>query len=126
MKCIDTYNIFNPNSGFIKELRELERSLLGHVCTDERLTSLDSGSIDILLNLLGDMTAGFAADAPETSLEKLNDQLTHLAHGIDDQNTLVKIISQGICKCVEMFGGSNARDKRAREGLEKGSRRYAH
>ena len=117
----------DPNPGFIKELRELERSLFGQVCTDERLTYLDIGSteisadpIDILLNLLGDMTAGFAADAPETSLEKLKDQLTHVAHGIDNQDILVKIIDQGICKCVEMFGGSNARDKRAREGLKKG------
>ena len=116
----------DPNPGFLKELRDLERSLFGHVCTHERLTFLDGGAIeistdstDLLLNLLGDITAGFAADAPETSLQTLHDRLAHLAQGIEN-DTLVNILTQGICKCLEMFGGSNARDKRARVGLKEG------
>jgi protein-tyrosine phosphatase len=115
-----------PNEGFIKQLRELEISLFGRTMTLERITSVDLSIEELpkvvmghVLAILEDFVAAFADDASLQTLDRLKDQLLRLADKVK-RDHVTDLLSNGICKCLRMFGDDDPLDQQARIGLQEG------
>lgn len=92
----------------------------------ERITFLDRGvhhssndNADPVTNVLVDLSAALAADAPEQMLGALRDKLLKTASNIND-NQFIDLVCRGIRICMKMFGGSNAKDEKARTDVQRG------
>jgi len=100
----------DPNDGFIKQLRELEISLFGQTMTLKRITCLDLSIdespkvvMDRVLMVLEDFVAAFADDASLQTLDMLKEKLLRLADQVK-RDHVTDLLSNGICKCLRMFG----------------------
>jgi protein-tyrosine phosphatase len=116
----------DPNEGFISQLRELEISLFGQIMTLERITFLDLSIeespkvvMDRVLMVLEDFVAAFADDASLQTLDMLKEKLLRLADKVK-RNHVTDLLSNGICKCLRMFGDDNSLDQEGRLGLQQG------
>jgi protein phosphatase slingshot len=116
----------DPNEGFIRQLRELEISLFGRTMTLERITFLDLSIeelpkvvMDHVIMVLEDFVAAFADDASLQTLDTLKDQLLRLADKVK-RDHVTDLLSNGICKCLRMFGDDDPLDQQARIGLQQG------
>ncbi|CAF3186126.1 unnamed protein product [Rotaria sp. Silwood2] len=116
----------DPNEGFIRQLRELEISLFGETKTLERITFQDLSCdespkvvMDRVLTVLEDFITAFAADASPQTLDILKDKLLRLAHKVK-RNNVTDLLSDGICRCLRMFGDDNPLDQEARVALQQG------
>ena len=114
----------DPNDGFIKQLRELERSLFGRTMTLKRITSSDlsiDDSPDVVMThvitVLEDFVVACADDASLQTLAMLKDQLLRLADKIK-RDHVMDLLSHGICQCLRMFGDDDPLDQEARIGLQ--------
>ncbi len=116
----------DPNEGFIKQLRELEISLFGRTMTLERITYLDLSIKELpkvvmghVLTVLEDFVTAFADDASLQTLDMLKDQLLKLVDKVK-RDHVTDLLSNGICKCLRMFGDDDSLDQQARMGLQEG------
>jgi hypothetical protein len=116
----------DPNEGFIKQLRELEISLFGRTMTLERITYLDLSIEELpkvvmghVLTVLEDFVTAFADDASLQTLDMLKDQLLKLVDKVK-RDHVTDLLSNGICKCLRMFGDDDSLDQQARMGLQEG------
>jgi protein phosphatase slingshot len=116
----------DPNEGFIRQLRELEISLFGGTMTLERITFLDVSIKELpkvvmgrVLMVLEDFVAAFADDASLQTLDMLKDKLLRLADKVE-RDHVTDLLSDGICKCLRMFGDDDSLDQQARIGLQQG------
>jgi protein phosphatase slingshot len=116
----------DPNDGFIRQLRELEISLFGQTMTLKRITCLDlsidespKAVMDRVLMVLEDFVAAFADDASLQTLDMLKEKLLRLADQVK-RDHVTDLLSNGICKCLRMFGDDDSLDQEARIGLQQG------
>jgi hypothetical protein len=116
----------DPNNGFIRQLRELEMSLFGGKMTLERITyqdlsieELPTVVMDRVITVLEDFVAAFADDASLQTLEMLKEKLLRLADKVK-RDHVTDLLSNGICKCLRMFGDDDPLDQEARIGLQQG------
>jgi len=116
----------DPNDGFIRQLRELEVSLFGQTMTLKRITCLDLSIdespkvvMDRVLMVLEDFVAAFADDASLQTLDMLKEKLLRLADQVKPDH-VTDLLSNGICKCLRMFGDDDSLDQEARIGLQQG------
>ncbi|CAF3147219.1 unnamed protein product [Rotaria sp. Silwood2] len=114
----------DPNEGFMKQLRELEISLFGETMTLERITfqdlSIDEPPkvvMDRVLMVLEDFVTAFADDASPQTLDLLKDKLLRLADKVK-RNNVTDLLSNGIYRCLRMFGDDESLDQEARVGLK--------
>ena len=116
----------DPNEGFIRQLRELEISLFGYTMTLERITCLDLSIeespiivMNHVLTVLEDFVAAYADDASIQTLDILKDKLLNFADKVK-RDHINDLLSNGICKCLRMFGDDDVLDHEARIGLQQG------
>jgi protein phosphatase slingshot len=116
----------DPNDGFIRQLRELEISLFGQTMTLKRITCLDLSIdespkvvMDHVLMVLEDFVAAFADDASLQTLDMLKEKLLRLADQVK-RDHVTDLLSNGICRCLRMFGDDDPLDQEARIGLQQG------
>ncbi|CAF1572388.1 unnamed protein product [Adineta ricciae] len=116
----------DPNEGFIRQLRDLERSLFHQTMTLERIsyqdTSIDESPrivLDRVLVVLQDFTVAFADDASIQTLDMLKEKLLTMMDKVK-HNHMTDLVANAICRYLRMFGKDDPFDRQARIGLQKG------
>lgn len=99
----------DPNEGFLRQLRDLEKNLFGEAKTLNRISDLDVSideSSDIVikrvLKVLETYVAGFAGDASPQTLDILEEKLRDLSAKVK-YDDIPKLVSSSFDKCAQMI-----------------------